>query len=188
MRNCDDCRRDFSLCLKCTHFGKKRRKLESSNRVFFSNNSSSTFRASKYVKCRYCSEFYVKRVSNNHDCFLCKTDSIFGNEKKRSTTIHAQNIFYYDIESRLENQLECRFQEITMNGDVITVRKSIMVIDLKSVNSLKTTLTNRELNCMEVVKRKSHLPTFLCVINSSQSLKKHFCETMYDDVITSFFS
>ena len=186
LRNCDDCRRDFSLCLKCAHFGKKRRKLESGNRIFFSNNSSSTFGPSKYVKCRYCSEFYVKRVSNNHDCFLRKTDSIFGDEIKRSTTIHAQNVFYYDIESRLEDQLECR--EITMNGDAITVRKSIMVADLESVNSLKTTLTNRELNCMEVVKCKSHLLTLLCVVNSSQSLKKHFCETMCDGVITSFFS
>ena len=75
-----------------------------------------------------------------------------------------------------------------MNGDAIMVRKSIMATDLESVNSLKTTLTNRELNCMEVVKCKSHLPMLLCVVNSSQSLKKHFCETMCDDVITSFFS
>ena len=38
--------------------------------------------------------------------------------------IHAQNVFYYDIESRLEERLECRFQETTESGDTVTVRKS----------------------------------------------------------------
>ena len=31
--------------------------------------------------------------------------------------IHAQNVFYYDIESRLEEHLECRFQETTESSD-----------------------------------------------------------------------
>ena len=26
--NCDECRNNFSLCIKCSHFGKKRRRLE----------------------------------------------------------------------------------------------------------------------------------------------------------------
>ena len=71
---------------------------------------------------------------------------------------------------------------------MLTVKKSVTLSDVDSINKLKTTLTNRELKCMEVVKCKSHQPTLLCVVNSSQSLKKHFCETVCDDVITSFFS
>ena len=126
--------------------------MEGGNRVFFSNASNSYCGPSKYVKCGYCSEFYLRKVSNNHNSFLRKTDSILGDEKKRSSTIHAQNVFYYDIESRLEEQVECRFQEIGISGDVLTVKKSVTLSDVDSINKLKTTLTNRELKCMEVVK------------------------------------
>ena len=84
LRNCDDCRTDFSLSLKCSHFGKKRKKLKGGNRVFFSNTSNSYCGPSKFVKCGCCSEFYVRKVSNNQNCFLRKTDSILGDEKKRS--------------------------------------------------------------------------------------------------------
>ena len=40
---------------------------------------------------------------------------------------------------------------------------------------------------MEVTVSKSHQPTLLCVVNGSQSLKRHFCETEVKDVIMSFF-
>ena len=48
--------------------------------------------------------------------------------KKRANTIHAQNVFYYDIESRLEERLECRFQETTESGDTVTVRNSVTLL------------------------------------------------------------
>ena len=80
--NCDDCRRDFSLSVKCRHFGKKKRRIEN---VFFSNDSlrqtSSNGGVRKYVKCGYCSDFYFKGFTGSHHCFLKKTDSIFGDEK-----------------------------------------------------------------------------------------------------------
>ena len=56
--NCDDCRQDFSLSLRCRHFGKKKRVIQ------FNHGTS------KYVKCGYCSEFYIKGFSGNHYCFL----------------------------------------------------------------------------------------------------------------------
>ena len=31
--------------------------------------------------------------------------------------IHAQNVFYYDIESQSEEHLECRFQETAESGE-----------------------------------------------------------------------
>ena len=40
---------------------------------------------------------------------------------------------------------------------------------------------------MEVTICKSHQPTLLCVVNGSQSLKRHFCETKVKDVMMSFF-
>ena len=49
---------------------------------------------SKYVKCGYCSDFYLRGMSNSHNCFLRRSDSIFGDEKKRSNMINAQNVFY----------------------------------------------------------------------------------------------
>ena len=50
--NCDDCRQDFSLSLRCRHFGKKKRVIQSNN-FFFSNNDSARLNhgTSKYVKC-----------------------------------------------------------------------------------------------------------------------------------------
>ena len=141
----------------------------------FSNNVSSSSGPSKYVKCGYCSDFYLRGVSNSHNCLLRRSDSILGDEKKRSNMIHAQNVFYYDIESRLEERLECRFQETTENGDTVTVRKSVTLLPgLVNLHNLKEKLTERELNCMEVAHCKSHQPTLLCVLNSMQSVKRHF--------------
>ena len=56
--NCDECRNNFSLCIKCSHFGKRQRRSED-KRVFFSNNVPSSG-PSKYVKCGYCSDFYLR--------------------------------------------------------------------------------------------------------------------------------
>ena len=80
--NCDECRNKFSLSIKCSHFGNKQRRFED-KRVFFSNNMSSLSSGpSKYIKCGYCSDFYIRDVSNSHNCFLRRSDSIFGDEKK----------------------------------------------------------------------------------------------------------
>ena len=163
--NCDDCRQDFSLSLRCRHFGKKKRAVQSNN-VFFSNNDSSArlnHGASKYVKCGYCSEFYIKGFSGNHYCFLKRTDSIFGDEKKRSATIHAHNVFFYDIESRLEERFECRFQVPNARGELVTVRKSCMLNTLTEIEKFKESLPDEHMNCLEVVKCRSHQPTLLCV-------------------------
>ena len=77
--------------------------------------------------------------------------------KKRSNTIHTQNVFYYDIESQLEERLECRFQEMTESSDTVTVKKSVTLLPgLVNLHNLKEKLTERELNCMEVAHCKSH--------------------------------
>ena len=103
--------------------------------------------------------------------------------------IHTQNVFYYDIESQLEECLECRFQETTESDDTVMVKKSVTLLPgLVNLHNLKEKLTERELNCMEVAHCKSHQPTLLCVVNSMQSVKRHFCESQCDNVITNFFS
>ena len=102
--------------------------------------------------------------------------------------IHAQNVFYYDIESRLEEHLECRFQETTESGDTVTVRKNVTLLPgLVNLHNLKEKLTERELKCMEVAHCKSHQPTLLCVVNLMQSVKRHFCESECENVIMNFF-
>ena len=117
-----------------------------------------------------------------------KTDSIFGDEKKCSPTIHAHNVFFYDIESRLEERFECRFQVVNSRGDCVTLRKSCMFNDMNEIEEFKHSLPKHHLECLEIVKCRSHQPTLLCMVNSAQSLKKHFCETFCDDIVTSFFS
>ena len=57
----------------------------------------------------------------NHVCFLKRTDSMFGDPTKRSRTIHARKVFFYDIESRLEEKYECRFQSMNVRGECITL-------------------------------------------------------------------
>ena len=63
-----------------------------------------------------------------------------------------------------------------------------MLNTLTEIEKFKESLPDKHMNCLEVVKCRSHQPTLLCVVNSSQSLKKHFCETNSRDVIGSFFS
>ena len=55
------------------------------------------------------------------------------------------------------------------------------------VEEFKRGLPEYNLKCMEVVKRRSHQPTLLCIVNSSRSLKRHFCERHHVDVMDSFF-
>ena len=59
---------------------------------------------------------------------------------------------------------------------------------MAEVDVFKTTLPIKHLDCMEVVRCRSHQPTLLCMVNSSQSFKKHFCETLHDNVVASFFA
>ena len=187
LRTCNECRHEFSLSIKCRHFGKTNNKCQHRN-IYFSNYSSKEYCGpSKYVKCGYCSDFYVKGFSGNHTCFLRNSDSIFGDVKKRSKTIHSQNVLFYDIESRLEERLECRFQIMNSNGDCVLLRKSEMFNDEDEIENFRKTLSQRHLDCMEVVKCRSHQPTLLCIVNSSQSLKKDFCETKYENVVIAFF-
>ena len=97
-------------------------------------------------------------------------------------------MFFYDIESRLGERFECRFQVSNARGELVTVRKSCILNTLTEIEKFKESLPDEHMNCLEVVKCRSHQPTLLCVVNSSESLKKHFCETNSRDVIGSFFS
>ena len=108
LRNCDKCRRAFSLSVKCRQFGKKRKCV--GRNVYFSDVvicNEACGGGSSYVKCGFCSDYYVRGFSGSHACFLRKSDSLFGDGRKRSKTIHAHNVFFYDIESRLEERFEC---------------------------------------------------------------------------------
>ena len=73
------------------------------------------------------------------------------------------------------------------NGDCVSLRKSEMFNDEDEIENFRKTLSQRHLDCMEVVKCRSHQPTLLCIVNSSQSLKKDFCETKYENVVIAFF-
>ena len=73
------------------------------------------------------------------------------------------------------------------NGDCVSLRKSEMFNDEDEIENFRKTLSQRHLDCMEVVKCKSHQPTLLCIVNSSQSLKKDFSETKYENVVIAFF-
>ena len=73
------------------------------------------------------------------------------------------------------------------NGDCVSLRKSEMFNDEDEIENFQKTLSQRHLDCMEVVKCRSHQPTLLCIVNSSQLLKKDFCETKYENVVIAFF-
>ena len=99
LRTCNECRHEFSLSIKCRHFGKTNNKRQHRN-IYFSNYSSKEYCGpSKYVKCGYCSDFYVKGFSGNHACFLRNSDSIFGDVKKRSKTIHSHDVFFMTLKA-----------------------------------------------------------------------------------------
>ena len=69
LRSCDVCRRDSVLAIKCRHFGKKMK--ASGRNVYFSNSASKNISGpSRYVKCGYCSDYYIRGFSGQHLCFL----------------------------------------------------------------------------------------------------------------------
>ena len=73
-------------------------------------------------------------------------------------------------------------------GNCVTLRKSVIVDNMECVEELKQDLTVKQLSCMEVLKCCSHQPTLLCVVNASQSSKRHFCEMVnQQDIVISFF-
>ena len=121
LKHCESCRKDFSLVLKCKHFGKKKKSLHTMGKYFFSNSTPLSKRG--FVKCGYCSDYQLKGGGGEgHSCFLKRGNSIFGSDSHRSSTIRAHNVFCYDIETRLEDRFECRFQSIDENGNEVSVR------------------------------------------------------------------
>ena len=117
LKNCDSCTRDFELTLKCKHFGKlikaTRNRSKDDEEVLVGSNFSGTSQQ-KYVKCGFCSGFYLKG-SISHSCFLRESDSIFASLAHRLSTIKSHNVFYYDIESRLDNYYECKVEKARSN-------------------------------------------------------------------------
>ena len=117
---------------KCKHFGKRRvikgspsRRRDDEEILVGSKYSFANSQQKKYVKCGFWSGFYLKG-SVSHSCFLKQSDSIFGNSSRRSSTIKSHNVFYYDIENRLENYYECKVERpelIGGDGRVIHERK-----------------------------------------------------------------
>ena len=95
LRNCGACRKDFSLSIKCDHFGKKKKDNGHKN-VFFLNNDVGGAN-NLYVKCGYCSDFYLRGCANSHSCFLKLNDSLFGDASKRLSMICAHNVFFFMI-------------------------------------------------------------------------------------------
>ena len=96
-------------------------------------------------------------------------------------------MFFYDIESRSEEKLECRFQVTKGDGSCVTLHDSQMCNNMEEVNKFKNTLTQEQQDCLEGLKCRSHQPTLLCVVNGAQSIKKHFYETVDSDVVNAFF-
>ena len=163
---CATCVGEFELYKKCRH--KLKRGFQENEEGVVAHK-----RVKRVVRCSFCSASYVKGTQE-HKCFLSKRDSSFGNEKKRSQTITIHNVFYYDMESRLESKFECKFQVVDELGNVKTLRKTMIVNDLSGVERMKTHLTSRELDALKVTECKSHIPTLVCVVG--QSIRKCFCE------------
>ena len=46
------------LALKCKHFGRKKKSLHTMGKYYFSNSTILSKKA--YVKCGYCSDYYLK--------------------------------------------------------------------------------------------------------------------------------
>ena len=199
LKNCESCLLEFGLYSRCKHFGKKirRRRMKDDENVLIgsSYSSSSNNSQSQYVKCGFCSDFYLKR-SSSHSCYLKKSDSIFGNARRHSSTIKSYHVFYYDIESRLENNCECKIErpdQFDDNGRLIRerkqLRKAFFASDENGVNEYKSKLNDEEKTLLVVSKCQNHQPTLLCVVNESNTVKRDFCEKDLNggDPILSFF-
>ena len=79
-------------------------------------------------------------------------------------------MFYYDIESRLENYFECKVESpenVGSNGNVICpkrqLKKTKYFNDETDVNKFRDGLSTDELKFLSVSKCQSHQPTLLCV-------------------------
>ena len=111
LKNCDLCVKNFELNLKCKHFGnnvkEKAMVVDKENVLIKCIYSVGTHGKREYVKCGFCSNFYLKGNSS-HSCSLKSTDSILAHSSRHSSTIKSHNGFYYDIESRLKNYFECK--------------------------------------------------------------------------------
>ena len=127
------CIKNFELNLKYKHFGKeakmfsKKKAIDDEGTLIGCVYSSVNNVKREYVKCGFCSDFYLKGNSS-HSCFLKSTDSILANPSRRSSTIKSHNVFYYDIESRLENYFEFKLEspeKIGSNGNVICQKRQL---------------------------------------------------------------
>ena len=63
-----------------------------------------------------------------------------------------------------------------VQGNIVTTRSSAVFDDRGKVDHFEQTLSEEEASMMTVSECKIHLPTLVCVVNSSGSLKKHFWE------------
>ena len=122
--SCDEYRKDIVLTMKCSHFGKKRRTF--GRNVYFSNSALRNSGPSKYVKCGYCSDYFVKGFSNHHSCFLKRTDSLLGDANKWSRTIHASNVFFMTLRVDLRKKLNVVFK-FPMPRPMRNLKKSSVV-------------------------------------------------------------
>ena len=196
LRNCKMCLEDFQLTLCCKHFNKPpsqcddvsgvrrmKKRCHDEEEVFVgSSQIYAKGERGNYIKCGFCSDFYL-RGTVTHSCFLKKSDSIFGNPNHRSSTIKSHNVFYYDIESRLETCYECKVEQREIFdelGNMVSVhkqlRKTFFASSQSEVDKFKLNLTPRELCLLNVPKCQSHQPTLLCIVNELGSVKRDFCE------------
>ena len=105
-------------------------------------------------------------------------------------------MFYYDIESRMENYFECKVEspeKIGSKGNVICqkrqLKKTQYFNDETDVNKFRDGLSTDKLKFLSVSKCQSHQPTLLFMVNKSHSVKRDFCERDLNgnDPIKSFF-
>ena len=105
-------------------------------------------------------------------------------------------MFYYDIESRLENYFECEVESPEMldsYGKVICqkrqLKKTQYFHDEIEVNEFRDSLSKDESKFLTVSKCQSHQPMLLCIVNESHSVKRDFCQRDLNggDPIASFF-
>ena len=201
LKNYESCIKNFELNLKCKHFGKeakmflKKKAIDNEVTLIGLVYSSVNNVKREYVICGFCSDFYLKGNSS-HSCFLKSTDSILANSSCRSSTIKSHNVFYYDIESRLENYFECKVEspeKIGSNGNVICQKRQLKKTQYfnneTDVNKFRDGLSTDELKFLSVSKCQSHQPTLSCMVNESHSVEREFCERDLNgnDPIKSFF-
>ena len=97
--------------------------------------------------------------------------------------IKSHYVFYYDIESRLENYFECKVERpelIGEDGQVILerkqMRKTFFASDEFQSEDFHSNLNDKEMKFLTVSKCQNNQPTLLCVVNQSYTVKRHFCE------------